>query len=394
VRVRLFELRLIASALAIAWALAAGLVLAAYRPGGPYDLLVGLTAAAPLAVAVSGLAWPPLAHSGRAFAGIVWIGVVSLLLLAPAIAGLWAQLQARGPQTLLPSLETVYPWVLALLGTAVFAGLGIAGRSLGDTRLRRRRLARALVFAIVATTLASAPFAGAAIGNEIALRDRVVASSRFGPTAADRDPPLCTNPVTAGRTARVDVILEGRADGTSLGNVDLRGVRNGLDFRWIAYAATSREIGQHGTARIGERAWAAAPGAGWRAVPVRSVDDAALDLRLLAAALQPGMTEAAEDLGTTLHEGARARHCRVALDGTTFREIFPQVELIVGAADLRRWRGELEFWVFLDGQLGRAVATVSGEAGQIVAGGLQATLRATMIATERDRDHRVVPPAG
>ncbi len=39
-----FELRLIAIALVVAWSVAAGLVLLAYRPGGPFDLVVGLTA--------------------------------------------------------------------------------------------------------------------------------------------------------------------------------------------------------------------------------------------------------------------------------------------------------------------------------------------------------------
>ena len=43
-RVRAFELRLIAVALVVCWSVAAGLVLLAYRPGGPLDLIVGLTA--------------------------------------------------------------------------------------------------------------------------------------------------------------------------------------------------------------------------------------------------------------------------------------------------------------------------------------------------------------
>ena len=46
-RVRAFELRLIAVALVACWAVAAGLVLLAYRPGGPFDIVVGLTAMTP-----------------------------------------------------------------------------------------------------------------------------------------------------------------------------------------------------------------------------------------------------------------------------------------------------------------------------------------------------------
>jgi hypothetical protein len=394
VRVRIFELRLLAGALAIAWALASGLVLFAYRPGGPFDLLVGLTAAAPLVVAVGGLVWPPLATGARAFAAIVWLGIGSLLLLVPATLGVLTQLQARGPQTLLPSLEIAYPWLLALLGTALFVGLGVAGHSLGDRRLRRKRLVRASAFAVTATLVASLPFAGAAVANELALRDGVAGASRFGPTNPAGEPPDCNAPVAAGPTARVEISLTGAVDGQALGTVEVRGVRNGMDFRWLADAATSAEIGRYGAARVGDSAWLLGPRTGWQSAPVLAVRSSALDLRVLETSLQPRMTEAAEDLGTTIHEGARARHCRVALNGDTFRAIFPQVQLLVGSAELRRWRGELEYWVFLDGQLGRVAATVSGEAGQIVPGGLQAVVRSTMIATERGRNHAVPAPAG
>jgi len=50
VRVRLFELRLLAVALTVLWAAGGGIVLIGYRPGGPWDLLVGMTAALPLLV--------------------------------------------------------------------------------------------------------------------------------------------------------------------------------------------------------------------------------------------------------------------------------------------------------------------------------------------------------
>ena len=61
-------------------------------------------------------------------------------------------------------------------------------------------------------------------------------------------------------------------------------------------------------------------------------------------------------------EGARARRCRIAIDGTTFREAFPQVAWLVGDADLHRWRGQLDYWVFLDGQLGQVAGSANGEA--------------------------------
>ena len=48
-RVRKFELRLVGAALVAGWVVAAGLVLVAYRPGGPLDVLVGLTMIVPIA---------------------------------------------------------------------------------------------------------------------------------------------------------------------------------------------------------------------------------------------------------------------------------------------------------------------------------------------------------
>ena len=48
VRVRTFELRLIGVALVVCWTLTAALVLLAYRPGGPIDVLVGVLAFVPL----------------------------------------------------------------------------------------------------------------------------------------------------------------------------------------------------------------------------------------------------------------------------------------------------------------------------------------------------------
>ena len=102
-RVRRFELRLIAIALVVAWSVAAGLVLLAYRPGGPFDLVVGLTAMIPIAIALAGAIWPPVARGEHAFPVIVWLGIGALLCLVPSIAGVVTQLLAYGSRTLLPS---------------------------------------------------------------------------------------------------------------------------------------------------------------------------------------------------------------------------------------------------------------------------------------------------
>src|SRR3954453_4942948 len=98
-RVRAFELRLIAIALVACWSVAAGLVLLAYRPGGPLDLIVGLTAMTPIAIALAGAVWPPVARGDVAFPAIVALGVLALLCLVPSIAGVVTQLLAYGSRT-------------------------------------------------------------------------------------------------------------------------------------------------------------------------------------------------------------------------------------------------------------------------------------------------------
>ena len=391
-RVRTLELRLIAIALSACWTLTAAIVLLGYRPGGPVDIAVGIAAALPVAIALAGLAWPPATHGERAFAGMVWLGLGSLLLLVPSIADVSAQLVQRGAQTLLPSVEAAYPWALALLGTSLFAGFGIARRLLGETAMRRRRLVRGVLVATLLSGAAASVFTAFAMANELALRDRPTPSSRFGPTDTEREPPPCDAPIAVGPTARIELHLTGDLDGRSIGGVDLAGDRSGADFRWLAYAATASELGLHGAARIGNDAWIREPFGGWRRGVASEVVNGEVDTRALEAALSPGRRAAAELHGVDVIEGARARHCRIAIEGLAFREAFPAVDWIIGPADMTIWRGELDYWIFLDGQLGRVVGSVNGDAGAIRDGALQATIQVNLAATDRDRAVRIDPP--
>ena len=163
------------------------------------DLAVGLTATLPAAVAAAALRWPPAARGDRTFAVTVWLGLGVGLLLVPSIGGIIGQLVARGAQTLLPSLEAAYPWFLALAGTSMFASLGVVGRVLAPGAPRPVRLVRSLALAGLLTTVCGSIFAGAAIANELALRDRPAVSSRFGPTNLGPLPPARS---TCARSAR------------------------------------------------------------------------------------------------------------------------------------------------------------------------------------------------
>ena len=83
-------------------------------------------------------------------------------------------------------------------------------------------------------------------------------------------------------------------------------------------------------------AWATGPGSrtptlGWRAAPLPSVHTDTLDLQAVAAALDPDYRTTAEDRGVEVLEGARARRCRIAVDGYTFELAFPQLRWLVGS---------------------------------------------------------------
>jgi hypothetical protein len=393
VRVRKFELRLIGSALVACWAVSGGLVLLTYRPGGPLDLIVGLTTLGPIAIAVAGVLWPPVARGDRAFSAIMWLGVGGLLCLVPSIVGLIDQLTAYGSQTLLPSVEAVYPWLLALIATSLFTGFGVARRVHGGMALRRRRLLAGMAVAVLATAISGTMFGAVAIANDLALRDRSVTSSRFGPTDGPDQPPLCDSPIETGPTARLRLELDGTVDLRPIGSVDLSGLRVGRDFRWLAYVATVRQLGEYGSARIGDDAWVRTPSLGWRAVTSETVTADSLDVWALSTALTADYRATAEDRGVEVLDGARARRCRVAVDGATFETTFPQVRWLVGSADLHRWRGQLDYWIFLDGQIGQVAGSANGEAVGVMPDALQATVELRLTATERGRNFVIYPPA-
>ncbi len=392
-RVRMIQLRLLGTALALLWLAAFVLVAIGYRPGGPADWVVGIAAIGPVLVALAGIVWPPLARGGRAFAGIAWLGLGAALLLVPSLAGLVTQLSSGGPQTLLPSLEAAYPWLLALVATGLFTGLGLAQRRLGGTALRRRRLALGSAFAAVLVLMAGSAFAVAAVANELALADRPALASRFGPTDPDLDPPACGDPAAAASSARLQLRLDGSIDGRYTGLVTLAGRRDGDDLLWLGYGATRVTLGPQGIARVGPDAWVRSVTGSWVPADVTRADGWDTDRQIVAVALAPGDANAPEDRGIDYIDGARARHCRIPLDGETVRRMLPAVALVVGGTDISRWKGLLDTWVFADGQLGQADGSVSGPAPDLGADTLQAGVRFRMLAFDRDESITVSPPA-
>lgn len=396
-RVRRLGLRLIGLGLVGAWGLAAALILLAYRPGGPLDLIVGISMLVPVGIAIAGVVWPPLARRETAHALIVALGLATLLVLLPSIGGVWNQLQALGSQTLLPSLEAAYPWLLALVGTSLYAGFGQARRMIGGTAGRRRRFRLGVAIATALTLLAGSAFGGAAIANELALRDveGPLVASRFGPTqlGAGVEPPPCDGRLAAGLSSRLTAHFVGSIDGRQSGTVDLVGQRAGSEFRWLAYVASDRELGQYGQARRGDDAWLRTPARGWERALLTTVRDSTLDLQTVRVALTPGIRAAAEDHGIEVIERAPARRCRVSVDGPIFLSSFPQIEWLVGDDDLERWRGQLDYWVFLDGALGQVAGSVNGEGSGLEEEAIQGRVEVFLTATDRGRAFVIRAPA-
>ena len=392
VRVRQFELRLLAVALTILWAVGGGLVLLAYRPGGPVDVLVGVAASLPLVISLASIVWPPLVRSDRGASAVFWLGLIAGLLLLPSIAAVGAQVLQGGTEPLLPSFEVVYPFALALVATSLFAGMGISRRVISEVGFGRRRLATTVVFAVAATSIIGVVFAGVSLADDSALRNQPAAHSRFGPTDPNLTPPPCNKTLVTARSGRYQFDLSANVDNRAVGTVSLSGSRSGADVNWTAQVVRSDLYGQYGAIRIGAAAWTMTPGGTWTMVSPEAIDGQMLDLTMIAGALSAANRATAEDRGLEYVEGARTRHCRVAVDGPTFMLSFPQVVWLVGDADLKTWRGELDFWVFGDGEVGMATGTINGNAQEILPHGLLATAWVRMTATDRDTSVFIAPP--
>jgi hypothetical protein len=394
VRVRTIEIRLLGVLLVGLWLLVFLLVLLGYRPGGPIDHVVGLAAAGPLLIALAGVLWPPAARGDRSFAAIAWLGLAAILLLVPSLQEIISQLTSLGPQTLLPSPEAAYPWFIALLATSWFTGLGLARRRLGESAQRRRRMVMGTAAGVALVLAAGTAFTTAAVVNELALQGRPAIASRFGPTDPAQDLPACDGPLIAGPTARVDLVMDAAIDGRRTGQVAISAVRSGPDVRWIGYAATRLLLGQVGLTRIGDQVWVLMPGTAWAPAAIGRATGADLDRELVAAALTAPNRAVAEDQGLAFIEGARARHCRILVDGSTLRQALPEIEMLIGQADVSRWRGPFDFWVFADGQLGQADAQLSGPATGLAEDALLATIRFQVTAVDRGQPMTIQPPAG
>jgi hypothetical protein len=419
-RVRTSTLRLIAGLLTALWAAAGVLVLTGYRPGGPGDLVVGASALLPAVVAAAGIIWPPFASPSRGrrdpgdggnahdrkgedprpAAALAWLGVGSALLLAPSVAGLAGNLSGGPARPLIPSAETAYALLLPLAGTCLYTGIGLAQALLrGRVDAARTTLAGS-VLALLLTLTGIGVFAGATLANDAAVRAQT-GSSRWGPTGGSRLPPRCSGALATGTTAQVQLAADARVDLTVVGRLSLSGARAEDAERWDTTLSGNPVGGTFQYVRVPPNAWRRDEGGAW--VPVVAGPRATLDTAVVAAALTPEARGSAEEIGVESIEGARARHCRAAIDGPIAIKAFPPLRWLVGSSpfdtdpdpQLDVWRGEIDWWVFADGQLGIASVSIHGPAfgRDWPVQGFQATVEGRLTAVDRGASQTVEPPA-
>src|SRR3974390_2016459 len=155
--------------MAIVWLATVVALLLGYRPGGPLDGMVALGPALATAVAVASAAWPPIFRGRRAWQAVAWLGIGTLLVLLPTAADLISRLAAEGPAPLLPSPSSAYAWLVSLVGTALFSGLGVSRRMLAPDADRRRGVALGIGIAAVTVGLAGSLSGAAGAANDDAL---------------------------------------------------------------------------------------------------------------------------------------------------------------------------------------------------------------------------------
>ncbi len=397
-------MRGLAVVLTLVWAATAIAVAVAYRPGGPLDIVVALMCFGPVLVCLAGVASPPVAARPRHRAALVWLWIAALLFAIPVLYGVLSTLAAGGSRSLVPSMEAAYSGLLAVFSMALFSVVGLVHARRHEPVFETRPTLLAAILATALTVLVGAAFVLVAVINDEGLRAAQPPRSSYGPTDPDLQPPFCDGPPDLGPYATINVRATSSLDDEVRGTALLEGRRAGIDEAWGGTWDGPDGSGRTAYLRIGRQAWLndessdrAAPGRTWQAVGpdpfgLAGADALTMDGPPHAWVDVPRGAIVAEDLGLDVVEGARARHCRTFMDGPTALVTFLPLRWLLHdghgqvADDIRRWRGEMDWWVFGDGELGRATVQVSGSRADTTweASGVQAVLRAELEATDRD----------
>ena len=405
-------MRLLAVILTVVWAATAVAIATAYRPGGPIDIAVALACFIPVVIADMGVIWPAKRMDRTHRIALVWVWIGALLFTLPIVYGVATTLTNDGPQGLVPSAEAAYAGSIALFLTSFYSVVGIVHRRRGVRPLERRASAVAVLAAVGLTIVAGLAFLFVAVVNERDVSVEAPASSRFGPTDPEAVPPDCDGSLALGGSARVTITAKSSLDNTDRGAAVLEGRRDGRDESWGGSWTGVDGSGQQTYLRVGRRAWLndttddpQAPTRTWREVrpdpfDLLGDDELTMDGPPYAVAGAPRGEIVPEDLGLEHVEGARARHCRTFIDGTTAMDLFLPLRWLLFDSDSRperaisRWRGELDWWVFADGEMGLAAVEVSGPLSETPLDdeGVRVVLEAELTAAHRGRPVDVTAP--
>jgi hypothetical protein len=406
-------MRLLALILTALWAAVAISIASAYRPGGPIDVVVALACFVPVVIADAGIVWPATGLSRRHRTVLVWIWITAVVFVIPVLYGVASGLVGDGPQSLVPSFEESYAAALALLAMAFFSTVGLVHRRRAVQPLQRHESTLTAGLAVLLTVVVGIAFVFVAVVNDQSLRREEPASSRFGPTDPNVEPPFCDEPIALGRNARILIEAKSSLDNVDRGTALLEGQRSGRDETWGGSWEGPDGNGEAAYVRLGALAWftdkgddPGAPGTTWDRVPadpfgMLGARRLTMDGPPHSVANAPRGSIVAEDLGLDIIEGARARHCRTFIDGPRALDTFLPLRWLLADGSvasgeaISRWRGEMDWWVFSDGELGLAAVEVSGSRAETDwdAEGTRVVLEARLEASDRDTPVDLSAPA-
>lgn len=379
-----FASRPLAALLTVTWATLALALLATPATAGSTHLLLCLAAFVPALVSAAAIAWP-VAPDGRWGWAVGWLGVSALLLAIPFAILIGGLLAAGVAKPIVPSAGIAYAGLLAVLATTVYGAYGWPAA---------RRVSRA-------GPHPTGHLRPALVG--LALTGLVAATGGIALAASDVSlagvPPDCRN-VQIAPYPRVTIDARADIDGTTIATATVSGERSGPDEHWSGAA---------GGDAVDDRTFEYALGGGsarlrtdtgeWQIVgDAEAADQGHLDGRVGSFLAEPGRPPV-EDLGVDLVDGAPARHCRISVSGPHAVRAFLPLGWLLGRAPLDRgpalgvWRGDLDWWSFADGKLGRATALIGGHPSDAwTIPGLRGTLRAEMWVAERDVPRTIEEP--
>ncbi|MEZ4596292.1 MAG: hypothetical protein R3C32_05270 [Chloroflexota bacterium] len=250
--------RLLAILLLALWT-GLAIVIVVLLPRGPWDVLVASAAFAPVLIATAAVVRPPLARMGhpeawRANLVVAWVGLVAALLVGALLVLEVRTVALPGDQTLLPSLEVAYALVLALGSLSLYTAFGISEIPARPGSRAQGRMLHAAGLAVLMTACAASLLAGAALANDLALRDQPTGPSRFGPTDPDLTPPDCDVPVLLGPSAVVEIDAQATIDGDAVGSSSIQGCGRASTRSWRS-AEGDFVRARANYRRVGARAW-------------------------------------------------------------------------------------------------------------------------------------------